>query len=325
MLTVSLRASGFGPVVETAFRQRATPLDNLVSPKQVARAIGVSESSLKRWCDNGVLPTERTVGGHRRIPISGVLRFIRERGHQLVDPAVVGLAPNLGQGKRTITSSHADLLNAFQVGSQDAALRCLVDLYLNGIEVALIFDDVIAPVFHEVGQLWAEGQLEVFEERRAVEFISGTLFEMTRLLRSPDSANVDRPLAIGGSLLGDPYALAARMANMTVEESGFRTSYLGNGLPLESMGRAIEKLRPDLFWVSVSVIDCEADFVRRWNAVGSVAESAGCHVVVGGRAMTPKLRTRIRFDRYCEGMVEFASHARDVAQRVGDSRHPDRN
>jgi predicted site-specific integrase-resolvase len=37
-----------------------TPAQNargLLTPKQVARAIGVSESSLKRWCDKGVLPT----------------------------------------------------------------------------------------------------------------------------------------------------------------------------------------------------------------------------------------------------------------------------
>ncbi|OYW17913.1 MAG: hypothetical protein B7Z55_11620, partial [Planctomycetales bacterium 12-60-4] len=63
----------------------------LLTPKQVAVAIGVSESSLKRWCDRGILPTVRTAGGHRRIPTSGVLKFLQQSGHPLVQPEVLGL------------------------------------------------------------------------------------------------------------------------------------------------------------------------------------------------------------------------------------------
>jgi len=37
------------------------------SPKQVAKRLGVSESSVKRWLDQGVVPVLRTAGGHRRI------------------------------------------------------------------------------------------------------------------------------------------------------------------------------------------------------------------------------------------------------------------
>ena len=49
----------------------------LLTPKQVARAINVSESSVKRWCDKGVIPTQYTAGGHRRIPLSGLMEFLR--------------------------------------------------------------------------------------------------------------------------------------------------------------------------------------------------------------------------------------------------------
>jgi excisionase family DNA binding protein len=54
--------------------------DRDLSPRQVAEAIGVSESSLKRWCDSGLIPTRRTAGGHRRVPVAGVVAFLRERG-----------------------------------------------------------------------------------------------------------------------------------------------------------------------------------------------------------------------------------------------------
>ena len=66
-------------------------IKELLSPKQVAQALGVSESSLKRWCDQGLIATIRTGGGHRRLALPDVLRFIRDGEHRLVSPEALGL------------------------------------------------------------------------------------------------------------------------------------------------------------------------------------------------------------------------------------------
>ena len=42
-------------------------------------ALGVSESSVKRWVDGGDLVAQRTAGGHRRIARGEALRFARTR------------------------------------------------------------------------------------------------------------------------------------------------------------------------------------------------------------------------------------------------------
>ena len=67
-------------------------LKQVLTPKQVADAIGVSEASLKRWCDKGLIPATRTAGGHRRLPISGVVQQVTRivfglyfAGHSVVD------------------------------------------------------------------------------------------------------------------------------------------------------------------------------------------------------------------------------------------------
>src|SRR5215204_4117142 len=44
---------------------RATGGRRLTS-KEAARVLGVSEASVKRWADSGLLPMEKTAGGHRR-------------------------------------------------------------------------------------------------------------------------------------------------------------------------------------------------------------------------------------------------------------------
>ena len=66
-------------------------MPHLLSPKQVAHAIGASESSLKRWCDQGLLTTVKTAGGHRRIPVQEVLRFVREQNHAVVEPHILSM------------------------------------------------------------------------------------------------------------------------------------------------------------------------------------------------------------------------------------------
>ena len=48
------------------------------SPKQVAERLGVSESSVKRWLDQGVVPVLRTAGGHRRISEESVEELLRQ-------------------------------------------------------------------------------------------------------------------------------------------------------------------------------------------------------------------------------------------------------
>ncbi|MBN8525321.1 MAG: helix-turn-helix domain-containing protein, partial [Planctomycetes bacterium] len=66
--------------------------DRLLSPRDAARALGASESSLKRWVDAGELAARRTMGGHRRIPASEVLRFARAQGIVPRDPSPLGRA-----------------------------------------------------------------------------------------------------------------------------------------------------------------------------------------------------------------------------------------
>ena len=63
----------------------------LLSPKDLADAIGVSESSLKRWTDAGRIRASRTDGGHRRIALEDAVRFIREAGVPVVRPELLGM------------------------------------------------------------------------------------------------------------------------------------------------------------------------------------------------------------------------------------------
>ena len=63
-----------------------------VSTAQVAAALGVGTTTVKRWVDEGVLPAQRTAGKHRRILVADVLRVARSRDFPRLD-----LNPNTGE------------------------------------------------------------------------------------------------------------------------------------------------------------------------------------------------------------------------------------
>ncbi|MCG8586872.1 MAG: helix-turn-helix domain-containing protein, partial [Pirellulales bacterium] len=126
-------------------------MKDLITPKQVARAIGVSESSLKRWCDRGLIPTVRTAGGHRRLPISGVLGYLRETDHVLVRPELLGLPPTSGRGDLAVRRA-ADLFQAALLSSDEQQARQVIfDLYLARQPLSTICDHVVAKAFHNIG------------------------------------------------------------------------------------------------------------------------------------------------------------------------------
>ena len=53
-------------------------MDEALTVADVARIFGVTEATVRRWGDNGVLPSSRTLGGHRRFSRNAVEAKRRE-------------------------------------------------------------------------------------------------------------------------------------------------------------------------------------------------------------------------------------------------------
>lgn len=286
----------------------------LVTPKQVAQAIGVSESSLKRWCDQGRIPTVRTVGGHRRLAVENVVQFLRQSGHPLERPELLGLPSNTGRTVAVLERARPELRDALIAGDEDRVRRIVVDLHLSGHSVAEICDQVVAPPLHDVGDLWNCGEVEVYRERRACELCTRVLLELRSIIPEPPGG---APRALGGAPECDPYTLPTLMVEIVLRQAGWSAQSLGARLPFATLAAAASEAKPRLFWLSVSHIDDESRFLDEYQ-VFRRRTPPEVAIVVGGRALAESVRRRMEYAAFCDNVQHLESFAKALSQSSGE-------
>ncbi len=271
-----------------------------LTSREVAEVLAVSESSVKRWCDSGRLGTVRTPGGHRRIPVEAVLELARSGGPSVQHPAL------LGATEAPLPTSHAaarrELVRALLRDDEAAARKILEAQRRASSGFDVVADEVVAPAMALLGERWAKGSLEIYEERRACGLLHGCLHALGAELPPPKRG---APLALGGTLEGDPFTLPTALAEIVLQERGCAARSLGSWLPADTFVRAIQDRRPRLVWLSVGHVG--ARFPADYAKVERAARAAGAALAVGGRALGPDERRGLRYSAFCDGMVQLAS------------------
>ena len=288
----------------------------LLTPKQVAQAIGVSESSLKRWCDQGKIPMICTAGGHRRLPLEGVLEFIRTSKRSLVDPEAIYLESRVARAPRSVPAARKAFEAALIAGDEGSARQTVLDMFLAGQRLSVIGDEVIAPSFQAIGELWECGELEVFRERLACRMCSRILAELRGLMPIPKAA---APTALGGTYAGDFYELATTLAELVLRENGWQATSLGSSLPRDTLIAAIGEHRPRLFWLSMSYIADEEQFLSDYAGLYEAAAGKTA-LVVGGRALSDSVRRRMKYAAFCDNLQHLETFI--AAFDVGEASLP---
>ena len=278
---------------------------NLLTPKQAAKAIGVSESSIRRWCDQGRLNGERTAGGHRRIRLGSLVDFARQNGMQ-VTPASALSARTRG-GRQADESTLAVRIYEGLIRGDDLAVRGMIaDLVGEGRSLATICDRLLAPALSRIGHEWSEGRIDVYEEHRATQVVLELLTSTRDLTKVPDEA---APIAICAALSKDIYSVATAMAALVLREVGWRSINLGPNTPAASICQAIAEVKPSLVALSVSYVVDAREVVEDYRAVQARAVQHGVAVAVGGRALVPLIRREMTADFFGDTMAHLASFA----------------
>jgi excisionase family DNA binding protein len=278
-----------------------------LSTADVARALGVGVSTVKRWVDDGILPAHKTAGGHRKLLVADVLRLVREGDFPRLDLSSLELVAEAHGGADAKNLSR-QLLTALKRGERDAVRSLIHGAYRSGVAVASLADFVIAPAMYQLGHEWETGRIEVLHEHRGTQMCASALYELKAVLEA--QANPDRPLAVGGTPEHDHYVLANLLAEMILLDVGWQVIGLGPHTPMSSFRRALTEVRPRLLWISVSQMVDRDRFLAEYREFYHEAERAGVAVAVGGRALIDSVRSVMPYTCYGDGLRHLAAFAR---------------
>ena len=284
--------------------------DKTLTSKDAARLLGVSEASIKRWTDIGILPALKTAGGHRRFRPEDIAIYRRN--------SVSGTHSSIQQQpKRQSQSRHksavpdrkelASLLYGSLVqGRSDDAAAMLVRLHLNGSSVADLADQLLCPVMRTIGDLWQTGELSVAEEH----FATQTALEALYILRA--SLQAEEPKghsAICCSIEGDFHELPVNLAAQALEASGWRVFNLSTSTPLYSLAEAVNRFKPRLVCIASTILLTGLDrAVRDYADLRKASERCGTSIVLGGRGFaSQELYQRFSPDLFAENFKQLES------------------
>jgi MerR family transcriptional regulator, light-induced transcriptional regulator len=258
------------------------PLTRAISPKEFAQVIGVSESSVKRWVDDGLIEVSRTAGGHRRIFVGDAIRFIRSRGIRIVRPDVLGLpdqlaAPHIAHEEEL---SGEVLLGMLLRGERQTVIASLVRDYLSGRTLAALFDGPVAMALERIGEIWRHDEEGIYFEHVATNICIEAIAQLQGL--AAPSAEI-APIAVGSAGPADPYIIPSMMVSAVLSENGFSTVNLGARTPLKTLERAAVSNRANLVWMAITSHPEEHQIEVFSTTAQRIADTTGAKIVIGGR------------------------------------------
>lgn len=260
-----------------------------LTTKEVARVCSVSDATVKRWAEAGVLQSERTNGGHRRFRAEEVARFQREIGFGQNFEGLPVKKTSVRTAKKS--QSGSPLFQALIAAREDEAAEILINAFLQGEPLAGIFDREICPALGRVGELWFEGKISIAEEHLATRTIINAVQKLRNVVPVADS---NGKLALCCTIEGDYHELPSHLVQILFESEGWEVLNFGANLPLYTLAQEALEHNPDLICISATIIPDADRAARDFSDFRREIAKTNCAILLGGRAFTEE-RTRSRF------------------------------
>jgi excisionase family DNA binding protein len=262
----------------------------LLTSADVARLLGVTAATVKRWADMGLLGCARTAGRHRRFAPEEVERFRRDHGTGgaaragLVDALLAGVDP---------LSLQAELLRArARLG---AWWRVAVWL---------------GPEIEELGRRWQDGHIGIVEEHLASDRLARALARCAETL----PVRPDAPRVLLAAAEGEEHLLGLALVDLCLREGGWRSAWSGRVTPAAEIVRQVEEGAIEAVALSASVVAAPPALAAEATIVGEACARRGVRLVVGGRGPWPEPLPHGRVERTFEGLRAWMAEVeRDLA------------
>jgi excisionase family DNA binding protein len=280
-----------------------------LTTKEVARLLQVSEATVKRWADDGLLRSSKTAGGHRRFSTQSIASLRREKG---IGTAPASPRPPM-KGRALSRSSATRFTELLLGGEEKEAEAFLIHAYMEGVSLVALFDKTITEALHEVGELWFRGTITVADEHLATRVVLSALQKLRSVVVPAEPTGMK---AICCGIDGDLHELPVHLAEIILETEGWDTRNLGPSTPLFSLREMVTQHRPQLVCISARGIADLDRATSEYAQLRKVTARLGASVVLGGEGFRdPTIRQRFPCDLYAENFGRLAKFVRPLAKR----------
>ena len=283
-----------------------------LTTRDVAALLLVSEATVKRWADDGLLLPKKTVGGHRRFSIQSIARLRREQG---IAPAAQSPAKRAGKkivpGRLPSAEGFSELLLS---DNEAEATAQLIDAYLQSHALATIFDTTITDAMHRVGDLWFNGTITIADEHLATRVMLSALQKLRGIVVPEPATGLK---AINCGIEGDLHELPIHLAEVIFESEGWDISNLGPNTPLFTLRDMVAQKKPELVCISArSIVDLDRA-TTEYAQLRKVSEKINGTTVLGGEVFRDSnLRQRFPAEFYAESFQGLSTFVKGLAKKM---------
>lgn len=266
-----------------------------LSCKQTAEILKVSQSTIKRLCDEGILVSMRTPGGHRRISLKSVHAWQAGCGREVTE--------DVGSRRERLPLLHYEdfirlLLNDHRADLDDAMRRVR-----KRISIAELCDNTFSPALAKMGWMHQRHEIDGYQLNAACQRVRSLLFHLSNTL----SIQANAPRAVGATAEGDPADLASLFAEVTMREIGWDAESLGADLGGFSLADAAQTRKASVVWVCYTHTQ-PFEVMLQHNREVNERLPFDARLVIGGGALTPQLRRSMKFHFFGDSLTQLSSY-----------------
>jgi len=203
-------------------------------------------------------------------------------------------------------------------GNREAAVQVVTDLVSAGTDPAEILLQVLEPVQVEIGRLWEHGRVSV-----AHEHLGTAVTQLCMSLLYPHLASgrvALRRTAVATNVGEEAHEMGLRIVTELLESAGWRTAYLGSGVPVADLLDHLAEQQADVLAISATMSGQLHAVKEVIDAVRADPRCSAVKVIVGGRPfqLAPDLAVTLGADASAPdatGAVEVCN--RLVEDRIG--------
>jgi excisionase family DNA binding protein len=277
----------------------------ILSTADVARLFNVTETTVKRWADEGTLKCQKTPGGHRKFDMRCVVEFAEKNHFEPVGALAIPGGDRLGQriqvavlGRDFSALVAAFVEKALSPDPTDLSTY-LSYLYQHRVQLWEIHDLIIRPGMEEIGARWSRGEIGINHEHRAsYETVEALVTLQTQIrLKSQKGRS-----AVCSCLGEELHEIGLRCAAHLFESEGWSTTYLGARTPVEAVTTAIRETQPTAVSVSVTYVPPGGTPAKEFRCIVEAAREVNAQIILGGRGAHLLAR-----DPACPGSLHTSS------------------